>query len=95
MCKNYLSPSERLTAAHAALEEVTYELTVTCSDAHYLVAELQTALADAGISQATHPRIAECVRTLDRLLADHATAVDDDLPRAVEIAMRTRDRGDV
>ena len=95
MSTQYLTVAERLAAAQAALEEVTYELAVTCSDAHYLVAELAQAVADAGITRETHPRIAACVKMLRRLLADHAGELDDNVARMTEITERLKDRRDL
>ena len=91
MSSNYSSPSERLTAAHAALEVLTQEFVVPCVEAHYLIADLETALAQAGIKEQTHPQIFEFVRTLNCLFEDHALA-DADAPSVAEIVERIRNR---
>ena len=91
MSRNYFSPSERQTAAHAALEALTQEFVVPCVEAHYLVAELETALALAGIKEQTHPQVFEFVRTLHCLFEDHALA-DADAHSVAELVERIRDR---
>src|SRR6516164_4451389 len=92
MFKNYLSPSERLTAAHAALEELTQEFVIPCVEAHYIIADLETALAQVGIKEQTHPQIFEFVRTLHCLFEDHALADEDEAPSVAEIVERINDR---
>jgi hypothetical protein len=92
MSQNYPSSSERLTAAHAALEELTQEFVVPCVEAHYLIADLETAIAQAGINEQTHPQIVEYVRTLHCLFEDHALADEDEAPSVAEIVERIRDR---
>ena len=92
MSQNYPSSSERLTAAHAALEELTQEFVVPCVEAHYLIDDLERALAQAGIKEQTHPQIFELVRTLHCLFEDHALADEGEAPSVAEIVERIRDR---
>jgi hypothetical protein len=95
MSGHYLSLAQRLTAAQAGLEELTQQLLVTCTQAHYLVAHLESLLADAGIQQATHRKIAECVALVGRLLAEHGVAAGMAALSLGDIAERLRDRDDV
>jgi hypothetical protein len=86
----YLTLGERLTAAYAGLEELIRELIVKCGRAHYLIADLQTLLAQAGIHEPTQPEIAQRVATLRLLFADHAVPDDCEPPSVAEIVEEIR-----
>src|SRR6516162_11198313 len=60
MFTDYLTLSERLTAAYVSLELLIEELLIKCSNAHYLLADLETLLAQAGIQEV--PRLNRSVQ---------------------------------
>jgi hypothetical protein len=60
--------------------------------AHYLVADLATALGEAGIQAPTHPEIGERLEMLRRLFADDALTTDVEPPSVAEMVACLRDR---
>src|SRR5262249_36831849 len=95
MSTQHFTAGEPLTAAQAALEELTQQLAIKCTAAHYLIADLEIALRQAGIKAEADARIVERVRMLRRLCEDDGCPEGFEPPTVEQIGERVRDWRDV
>jgi hypothetical protein len=93
MSAYHLTAGQRLTIAFATLEEIAYANAIKCVQVIRHVRDLESALADAGITERTHPKITNRVCALHRMLRDDAVASDTrNVIHDVDIAESIHDR---